>query len=175
MISRVLHAVGLGRIRYVDDSGPVRRLQVDQGPVGRSKIIDNVPHVEQFGSASYPPLNSEVVMVRLGGNRGLGVAIGVNHQPSRLRNLAPGDKAIYDVRGAYVWLGATGPVINAAGFPVVIENAASITITSAGPVTVNAPQVNLGGTGGAAVARVGDNVDLGTGKIISGSSKVSAG
>lgn len=39
---------------------------------------------------------------------------------------------------------------------------------------VNASSVNLGGNGGSGVARIGDSVDLSTGKIITGSSIVKA-
>lgn len=55
-----------------------------------------------------------------------------------------------------------------------------VTISSDGPVTVNAPKVHLGGEGGPKVARVGDMVNVGAGSsagmwpIVTGSNVVSA-
>lgn len=48
-----------------------------------------------------------------------------------------------------------------------------ITVT-ADTVNITATTVNLGGEGGQGVARIGDSVDLNSGKIISGSAKVKA-
>lgn len=47
-----------------------------------------------------------------------------------------------------------------------------VSLKATGSVDVDAPQVNLG-TGGAAIARVGDDVDLGTGKILTGGNNTS--
>lgn len=58
------------------------------------------------------------------------------------------------------------------------ENSATLTATtvnvSATTVNIEADSVNLGGEGGQPVARVGDSVDINTGKITTGSSKVKA-
>ena len=71
-----------------------------------------------------------------------------------------------------------------------IEGQATLTVKSTGvlnvessgiatvkgtTVNVDAPIVNIGGLGGQAVARIGDDVNVLTGKIISGSSKVFSG
>ena len=53
-------------------------------------------------------------------------------------------------------------------------NADNAVINCATKAVVNTPAMHLGGEGGLAVARVGDDVNLTTGKIISGSSIVSA-
>ena len=58
------------------------------------------------------------------------------------------------------------------------ENSATLTATtvnvSATTANIEADSVNLGGEGGQPVARVGDSVDINTGKITTGSSKVKA-
>lgn len=58
------------------------------------------------------------------------------------------------------------------------ENSATITATtvnvSATTANIDADSVNLGGEGGLGVARIGDSVNLNTGKIVSGSTKVKA-
>jgi len=174
---RIANMLGRGRITLTDDAGVIMSAQVDLGPQGASGplyLADLVPVMGLFGHASVPPAGADCALIFLGGDRNRAAIIGHNHQASRLRGLGPGDSALYDVRGAYVKLTAGGLVTDAAGLRVAIQNASSVTITSTGPVTVNAPTVNLGGTGGAAVARVGDTVNTSTGKIISGSAKVNA-
>ena len=180
---RLMYVIGRGRIRILDDSGAFQSAQLDFGPTGGQgpgpALKSVTPMVGLFGLASSPPLGSDVIAVFVGGNRSTGVGIGHNHQTYRLRGLSEGDAALYDMRGAYLWMTAAGPVLDAAGQNVTIQNAANINITGSGTVTVTAPHVivdsndvELGGTGGHAVARVGDAVAGGV--ITGGSSKVKA-
>jgi phage baseplate assembly protein V len=128
---RVLHMIRSGRITVVDDTGPVQRVQVDQGALGPDdarSIVDKVPFLGIFGFSSSPPIQSDVVVLRLGGTRSLTVAIGTNHQPSRLKGLGPGDSAQYDVRGAYIRLTAAGIIIDGAGLPMTIRNVGTMTL-----------------------------------------------
>lgn len=66
------------------------------------------------------------------------------------------------------------------GVTITVTESGAITIDAAGPVTVNAPVVNLGGEGGKPVARIGDKVNVGSGSsaglwpIVEGSSVVNA-
>lgn len=138
MIHRILSMLRLGRVTIVDDSGPVRRLQIEEGDYpGGKRVIDKVPHVQEFGFASVPPIGSEVMLAAPCGDRSQTVAVGTNHQPSRLRDQQPGDSGIYDVRGAKVQLTAAGLLIDCAGLPAVIQNAST--------VTIDAPMVHVTG------------------------------
>lgn len=131
LASRILHGLGLGRVTVVDDTGVIQRIQVDQGPSGPDgarRVIDKVPFVGQFGLTSHPPVKSDVTIIRLAGNRTLGIAIGSNHQPSRLKNLKEGDAALYDVRGAFIWLTESGLVIDGAGLPMTIRNIGTLAV-----------------------------------------------
>lgn len=58
--------------------------------------------------------------------------------------------------------------------PAVNINVDTAVINCTTKAIVNTPAMELGGEGGSAVARIGDDVDLGTGKIITGSSIVRA-
>lgn len=66
------------------------------------------------------------------------------------------------------------------GVKITITESGAIVIDAAGPVTVNAPVVNLGGEDGKPVARIGDRVSVGSGSsaglwpIVEGSSVVNA-
>ena len=129
-MSRLLHLVSAGRITVVDDSGPVQKLQVSERPGsdGSLGVTDGVLRVAQFGFTSSPPLKSEVVLLRLWGNRTLTLALATSHQPSRLRNLNSGDTAVHDVRGAYMWWQAGGLVVDGAGLPMAVRNVGALTV-----------------------------------------------
>ena len=129
MIDRLLSMFGLARLTFLEDDGPVQRLQVEEGSVGDGeRVLDQVPFVGQFGFVSRPPLKSEVLLARFGGRRAASVAIGTNHQPSRLRGLAEGDAALHDARSAFMWLTPGGLVIDGAGLPATIRNVGTLTI-----------------------------------------------
>lgn len=145
LIRRLKMMFSLGRVQLTDDTGPVQLHQVDMGPrngAGPLSVHDKVPHVKEFGFASVPPLDADVFVAFLTGDRSSGVVLGSNHQPSRLKNLQPGDAALYDVRKAYVWLTPTGVVIDAAGQNVTIQNCAQATIVASTSVTLQTPTVH---------------------------------
>ena len=130
MTDSLLHVFGVARVTLADDSGPIQLLQVDEGPAGADapqRLVDKVKRVAEFGFASVPPLTSEVLLVRIGGHRSQTLVVGSNHQPSRLKNLQPGDSALYDERGAYLWLTSAGLVIDAAGLDITIRNYGTLT------------------------------------------------
>lgn len=141
MIPRALqNLLGIGRATTIDDSNEVQTMQVTEGAAGSGfadRVIDKVKRVTEFGFSSAPPIDAEVVMFRRGGDRSCSMVIGTSHRPSRPRGLQPGDTVLYDVRGAVVKLTAGGLLIDAAGLPVVIQNASE--------VTIDAPTVHLTG------------------------------
>lgn len=143
MIHRFTALLRVARVLLVDDmSGPIQRLQIDDGDlgaVGGRRIVDRVAHILQFGFASVPPESSEVLLGSLGGDRSQTIALGSNHQPSRPRDLQPGDACLYDERGQRVWLTEGGIVVDAAGLEVTVRNAAKLRaecpIESTGDIT----------------------------------------
>lgn len=141
MLRRLANLVGIGRMTTVDDSGEVQHMQVTEGAAGSGfidRVIDKVRRVTEFGFASVPPVDSEVVMIRRGGDRSCSIVIGTSHRPSRPKDLQQGDVAIYDVRGAIVKLTAAGVEIDGAGLEVKVTNCTK--------VTLDAPDVVLTGT-----------------------------
>ena len=146
-VARLLHLVSAGRITVVDDTGAIQKLQVQERPGadGSKAVADGVLRVAQFGIASSPPIGSEVVLVRLWGNRTLTLAIATNHQPSRLKNLQAGDSSVYYQRGAYLWFQYGQQVLDAAGGDVVVQNAAQVTIKATQVLLVDAPTLNCTG------------------------------
>lgn len=128
MINRIVTMLRSGRVTLVDDSGPVQRVQIDEGSlgaVGGRRILDKVMKLGHFGFASIPPIGSEALLAAPNGERTHTMVIGTNHQPSRPRDMKPGDAAMYDVRGAKIELTDSGLVIDCAGLPAVIRNFSS--------------------------------------------------
>lgn len=123
--------IGCGRVTGADDTGPVQKLQVTEPTAGSGfadRVLDSVVRIFQFGFASVPPLNSEVLTLRRRGDRTLTLVIGTNHRPSRPTGLAPGDSAMHDARGQIIKMTADGLLVDAAGLNVVIQNASRVHI-----------------------------------------------
>jgi len=102
-----------------------------------------VPRLAEYGFASNPPPGSDAVLVFYTGDRSNGVVVATGSQALRLKNLASGDSALYDSRGAYVWLTPNGIVINGNGGNVTVENAADVTVTGSGTIQLSAPSIKL--------------------------------
>jgi phage gp45-like len=148
VIDRLMNLIGIGRLKLVNDDHEIMGFQVSQGDTGSDTgeaITDDIPAVLHFGLSSNPPLESEVVMVRRGGDRSQSVAIGTSHRPSRPKGLKPGDTILYDVRGRHILLNADEIEIDAKGGPVRVVNATTVTIVASAKVRLETPSVETTG------------------------------
>ena len=133
--------LGIGRAKVIDDTGDLQLMQVTEGAAGSGfadRVLDKVKRLTEFGFSSVPPIDSEVVMIRRGGDRACSLVIATSHRPSRPKNLKPGDVALYDVRGAIIKLTEHGLEIDCAGLEAKLTNCSK--------VTLDAPDVVLTGT-----------------------------
>ena len=158
---RIGMMVGRGTIANVDDNAQAQALQVE---LLADEAQDGVEKFGGYGFTAVPHPGGEALVVFVGGLRSHGVVVATEDRRYRPRGLRPGEVALYDDLGQMVKLGRDG---------IEIETDKPVTIR-AERVLVEADTVDLGSEGGAKVARVGDSVDLQTGKIISGSEKVKA-
>ena len=148
-------------VNLVSDAAQAQELQID---VLADETHDAVERLQDYGFTSVPLAGAEALVGFVGGIRSHGVVISVADRRYRLRGLEAGEVALYDDLGNVVKLGRE---------ELTIEAVAKVRV--AAPIAViEADDVRLAGDGGAAVARVGDDVNLTTGKIISGSAKVTA-
>lgn len=166
MIERIINLIGIGRITRVDDSGDLQLVQVTEGATGSGyadRVTDQVQRVSEFGFASVPPLDSEVLVLNKGGDRSKPLAIATSHKPSRPKNMQPGDAGIYDVRGAKVTLTENGLLIDCAGLPATLQNTTTVTIGATDKITLDAPSVECTGNFKADQLLTGDGtpVELG--------------
>jgi phage gp45-like len=108
----------------VSDAGPVQTVQAQLDAL---TMRDNIPLLYGFGVTGSPPIAADLHVAFIDGDRSKAVAIASGHQTYRLRNLGLGDSALYDIRGAYVWLTAGGPSVNCAGNPMTVTGDLHVT------------------------------------------------
>lgn len=166
MESRIRMMVSRGTLSGADDAPGVQALQIE---LLDDEVAEDVERIGEYGFTSKPHAGAEVAMVFVGGLRSHGLVIGIEDRRYRLKDMEDGEVAIYDDLGQCVHLKRDGIEITTE--QRVTVNADSVEV-NAESVVVNSDDINLGGSGGAAVARVGDPVAGGV--ITAGSSKVSA-
>lgn len=140
---RLQMMLGRGRVTYVNDSGPVQKMQVRVNGLVTS---DNRLRIPEFGFSSNPPVGSDVFYGAISGDTSEAAVVATNHQPSRPTGLQPGETMLYSQDGKYVYLTATGGiVVEAKGQNVIVKDAANVTATASGTFTVNCPNIVLNG------------------------------
>jgi phage baseplate assembly protein V len=131
---RILTMIGRGRKTTGDDSGNVQMLQVK---LGADEVRDKTPRLAEFGLASMPPDGADLVVLFIGGDRSNGVIIASGDIATRMKNLQPGESALYDSLGKHVYLKVDQIEIDANNQPVNVINATTVTVGASGNVTVN--------------------------------------
>jgi phage baseplate assembly protein V len=133
-------------------------------------VLDKVEHWESYGLTSQPHPGSEVLILNAGGKSANAVAVAVGDRRYRMTGLAGGEVALHDDQGQTIVLYRDRVEIKTPNRVDVI----------APKVVILSDNINLGGEGGAKVARVGDKVRVGSGSsagdwpIVEGSNKVKA-
>ena len=155
--SRIATLINAGTVTAVDDS---KEFQTIDAKYFDSRTGLLVKHIQSYGFSSHAHVGAQALSVHLNGQPDQGLVLQVADRRYRLKNLAPGEVALYDDLGQIVKLSRTKIQISS---PYEIE-------VTAPKVVVESPDVHLGDEGGAQVARVGDTVANGV--ITSGSSKV---
>ncbi len=163
---RVAGMISRAIVEAVDDDSQIQSLQVSGLD---DELLDEIERPQPYGFSAHPHPGAEGVLLAVGGTRSHGLMIMVDDRRYRLRSMQPGEVAIYDDQGQAVHLKRDGMLVTSP-FKIDVE-APEVTVT-ADTATIEADTVNLGGTGGPAVARVGDTVSGGV--ITSGSAKVKA-
>jgi phage baseplate assembly protein V len=139
LIERVYRRVQMlfdrGRVTLVNDTGPVQTMQLKMSDM---ETCDNRLRMAEFGFTSYPPVGSDAVVAHIAGDRGSGVVVATNHQPSRPTGLQSGESMLYTEDGKQVYMTADGGiVVEAKGQNVVVNDAADVTWNCSGDFTLN--------------------------------------
>ena len=141
---RVLLSLARALVTTVNDAGGMQMMQVKLNAL---ETRDNTPRMAEFGLTSNPPTtNSDAIVVFLGGDRSNGVVIATGHQPSRPKNLAPGETMLYSQDGKYVYMTASGGiVVEAKNQAVTVNDATTVTINAATKVRMVTPRLEVTG------------------------------
>ena len=170
---RAMNMIVRGIVTLVDDSKKMQSVQVETLD---SELSDEAERFQQYAFSSVPFEEAEAIVLFPAGTRSHAVVIAVDDRRHRPTDLEPGESVQYDDQGQFIRIYRDRIEINSpmkviVNSPSVEVNGDAVTVTATN-VTVESDTINLGGTGGQAVARVGDSVAGGF--ITSGSSKVSA-
>lgn len=136
IIARVRRVCLGAIIRRVDDAGDLQRMQVES--IGHS-VYDNVERFGQFGFTSNPPAGLDAIIIERTGKH---IVIAVGDRKYRIKNLEPGDAAVYDIRGQQIILNETGIAATDAFGNNVVSNSNGITTTD-----TNGNNVTMSGSG----------------------------
>lgn len=120
MISRAV-------VTAIGDAGKVQSAQVK---LLDGEVRDGIEILHQYGFTSIPHGQREGLYFSVGGDRDHGVMICVADRLFRLREIAPGEVAIYDDLGQKIHLTRQGVVIDGAGQPVTITNTERLRVES---------------------------------------------
>ena len=168
---RLFGMIVRGVIEAVNDDTMLQSLQVS---MREGELADDVERFQNYGITSRPFADAEAVVVMVGGVHSHCVVLAVDDRRYRIKTLEEGEVALYDDQGQIIHLKRDGIVIESplkvtVKAPDVVVEADTVSVT-ADTATLTSDTLNLGGEGGPAVARVGD--DVVGGKIVTGSSKV---
>lgn len=130
---RVYMIASRASLKSVDDTKGIQEVQI-KGLANED--LGRVRRVQQFGFTSNPPAGTEGVMLSLGGVRGNSVIIATDNKTIRIKNLAPGESAIYTDDGTYLVLKKAGEV----------EVKAATTLTIDVPDSIFKGNVSIEGT-----------------------------
>lgn len=134
---RIQMMFGRGRVTYVDDSGPVQKVQVRLSGLETS---DGRLRMMEFGFTSNPPDGTDVLALHISGDRSAGTVFATNHQQSRPTGLAPGESKLYSQDGKYVYMTAGGGIsVFANGQPVNVTGATIVTVVASEKVIADTP------------------------------------
>lgn len=147
-IERALNSIRLGFRGKLTRNNSTSPIQLAKAAGLADELLQNVELMQQYGYTSNPPSGSECIVLPLGGRTGHGIIIATEHGTYRLKNLKPGEVALYSDEGDSIVL-KRGRIIEVTtqtfriNATTAIElNAPSITGNASGSVSFNTPTVN---------------------------------
>lgn len=151
---RIANMLARGTVALANASAKLQTLQVK---LLAGEIKDEMEHFEAFGFTANPPPGAEVIAGFFDGDRSHGVILAAADRRHRLKNLLPGEAAMYSAFANKIVLHADGSIEIVAPLSV---NITSPAVTMSGTLTV---QGLITGHGGVAI----DNTVSGSGSTAS--------
>lgn len=151
---RIMNIMGRGFVESVDDSTQIQKIKAK---LMADESLDELERLQDYGFASKPLPNAEILVVFPNGNRGHGIVIKADDRRYRVKNLQGGEVVIYTdegdkihfKRGNKIEVTTDELTINATAKVIVNTDEAEVNATTSAIVT--APTTDI-------VASVGVNV-----------------
>lgn len=124
IVRRIRLLVGRGVVRLVNDALKIQGVQLS---ILDGETWDNVERFQQYGFTANPQPGVEAIVLSLGGRRNHSVVISVDDRRYRLKNLAPGEVAMYTDEGD----------------TIIFKRGRNIEVTAGTKVKVTAPDVEV--------------------------------
>lgn len=168
LAGRIRLMIGRAVLSAIDDGTKAQSLQIE---LLADEVQDRVERFQNYGFTGHPFPGAEALVAFVGGTRSHAIVVAVEDRRYRVTALEEGEVAVYDDQGQKI-------ILKRGGIEIVSPHKISVDApeveVTADVVTATSSDIRLGGAGGAKVARIGDDVNLSTGKIVSGSDKVTA-
>lgn len=94
--TRVRNMIVRGVIKMVDDKTKVQRIQAS---LLAGELKDGIERYQEYGISTNPPAGTEALVVFCGGSRNNGVIVATGDRKFRVKELQPGEVAIYTDEG----------------------------------------------------------------------------
>ncbi|MEX2450378.1 MAG: phage baseplate assembly protein V, partial [Rhodospirillales bacterium] len=144
LVTRVKLMVGRCVLLAVNDTLNLQKVQVH---ALNGEILDGVERIQDYGFTSVPLAGAEGVVIAVGGNRSHALALSIFDRRNRLKDLQPGEVAIYSHENADSETGHRIVLKNGREIEIYGDKMTVITDTSvevvAPTVTVNAESVQV--------------------------------
>lgn len=102
LTTRVRNMVVRGVIKLVDDKTKVQRIQAS---LLAGELKDGIERYQEYGISTNPPAGTEALVVFCGGSRNNGVVVATGDRTFRIKELQPGEVALYTDEGDVIRLG----------------------------------------------------------------------
>lgn len=152
----VVRAAFRGKITLVVSGEPIQRVQLSGLA---DETLQDLEHLQEYGFASNPPTGSDAVVIPLGGATTHGIIVCTQHGQYRIKNLKPGETAIFNHEGAKIVI-KEGKIIeadcdvfkvNCKSYEVNATEGANFTTPTLETSAVLTAQGQINGNGGMAV------------------------
>lgn len=143
--TRVRNIVSRGVIKLVDDKTKIQQIQAS---LLAGELKGGIENYQNYGFSSVPLQGMEVLVVFCGGDRSNGVVVASGDRTYRLKELQPGEVAIYTDEGDYIKLGRNRKIqVNTLHLEVMATEDISYTtkkmnINASNSVNITTPVIN---------------------------------
>ncbi len=126
-------------------------MQITQVAGLADELLQSVELLQHYGYTSNPPLDSECIILPLGGRSAHSIVIATEHGTYRLKNLKAGEVALYSDEGDSVILKrgrimeVTTQTLNVAAAKELNINTVTVNINASTAVNITSPSVTLSG------------------------------